>query len=552
MSLDVVLRPRILTEITELKNSNVTSLSEWDMHFDHEGQLSGLISSLKQISFEILQSDSILAKLFAVYAIFTVSIFLYGISDRFFIANSSEIEFPILVFFIHIGAFMLFFIHNFVDFILAIETVTLASYALAAFERKNRFSTFAGVQYFILGSIPSGMLVLGIALLYKNWGALSLEDLDLILTNVIPLELTSNDILLTYFSRKVAYDPGSFQMVGIDLFTGLEEWGFALPRNQINFNWSWDIILPEDYETYLPQAFETFSSTEWESIFAGASPYTYASVVAIVFILFNLLFKITAAPFHFWAPSVYGKAPIASVTFLSIFSKAMIFFVLFKMLFTIFYSFKLITIPFLLFCSVLSVLFGMIGAFSEKVIKRFFVYSSMGHVGFMLLGLSVSSLEGAATTFHYLPVYIISSFIMWFTLLHMGRNNNHLTHFKILKNSDPMLALIFALLVFSMSGIPPLGGFFIKLDVLAILLDNSKFYINYLLFFFTVASFFYYLRVIKTIFFDDSSIFGQVKPVNEERLWLISVLFILLSFYLVIVQKPLLAIQTEALGTLFE
>jgi NADH:ubiquinone oxidoreductase subunit 2 (subunit N) len=109
---------------------------------------------------------------------------------------------------------------------------------------------------------------------------------------------------------------------------------------------------------------------------------------------------------------VYGKAPIASVTFLSIFSKAMVFFFIFKLIFTVFYPFRGILTPLFLFCSVITVLFGMIGAFSEKVIKRFFVYSSMGHVGFMLIGLGLSSLEGASATFHYLPVYILSSFLM--------------------------------------------------------------------------------------------------------------------------------------------
>jgi len=103
---------------------------------------------------------------------------------------------------------------------------------------------------------------------------------------------------------------------------------------------------------------------------------------------------------------------VATVTFLSIFSKVMIFFAIFKLLFTVFYSLRMITVPFLIFCSVISVLFGMVGAFSEKVIKRFFVYSSMGHVGFMLVALGLSSFDGAAATFHYLPVYVITSFLM--------------------------------------------------------------------------------------------------------------------------------------------
>jgi NADH-quinone oxidoreductase subunit N len=107
-------------------------------------------------------------KLFFIYALLIVSIFLYGVSDRFFIMNGYEIEFSILIFFIHLGALFLFSVQNLIEFVLAIEIVTLATYALTAFDRKNRFSTDAGVQYFILGSLPSGLLVLGVALIYKS------------------------------------------------------------------------------------------------------------------------------------------------------------------------------------------------------------------------------------------------------------------------------------------------------------------------------------------------------------------------------------------------
>jgi NADH-quinone oxidoreductase subunit N len=144
----------------------------------------------------------------------------------------------------------------------------------------------------------------------------------------------------------------------------------------------------------------------------------------------------------------------------------------------------------------------MVGAFSEKAIKSFFVYSSMGHVGFMLIGLGLNTLEASSATITYLAVYIITSFVRWFLLLLMGRDKTHLSQFSRLQQTDPVLAIRFAFLIFSMSGIPPLGGFFVKLDILSALEDNSHFFVNYVLFIFTVISFFYYLRVIKIRFFD--------------------------------------------------
>ena len=133
----------------------------------------------------------------------------------------------------------------------------------------------------------------------------------------------------------------------------------------------------------------------------------------------------------------------------------------------------------------------------------------------------------------------------------MGRNSIFLISFKELKKSDPILALMLALLVFSMSGIPPLGGFFIKLDILAALLESSRFGINMLLFIFTVASFFYYLRINKIIFFDEVKTFVKRKNVSIERFQLLTIFFFILLFYILIVQAPLLVIQSEALASLF-
>jgi len=462
--------------------------------------------------------DSLFAKLFFIYALVIVAIFFYGIADRYFIANSYEIEFPIMIFFIHLGSLFLFTVQNLIEFVIAIEIVTLATYTLTAFYKKNRFSTDAGVQYFIIGSVPSGFLVLGVALLYKAWGTLGFSDLDVLLTEIPTL--TNNFELLSYFSQnywqlddKLNSISSSSELINVDLLN--------------------------------------FSFLEFDALYTAATPYSFGTLLAIFLIFFNFLFKITAAPFHFWAPTIYSKAPIASVTFLSIFSKAMIFFAITKFYLTFLHSYAYIILPFLMFVALISVLFGMIGAFSEKGVKKFFVYSSMGHVGFMLVGLSLATREGLGATFHYLPVYIITSFIMWFILLHLGEETNHLVDFSKLKNSNRMLALIFSLLIFSMSGIPPLGGFFVKLDILYALMESSRFGINFIFLFFTVASFFYYLRVVKIIFFDKNNDYSSKPIASEERLQAVAVLFVILLFYMFLIEKPLLEIQIQALNSLF-
>ena len=461
--------------------------------------------------------DSLFAKLFFIYALLIVAIFCYGISDRYFVAHSYEIEFPVLIFFIHLGSLFLFTVQNLIEFVIAIEIVTLATYTLTAFAKKNRFSTDAGVQYFIIGSVPSGFLVLGVALLYKSWGSLGFGDLDVLLTDMPTL--VNHFELLNFFD---------FALSNSNTIT---------VENTSSENVILDLV--------------NFSFLDYDVIYNSSTPYSFGTVLAIFLIFFNFLFKITAAPFHFWAPTIYGKAPIASVAFLSIFSKAMIFFAITKFYLTFLHSYSFIILPFLMFIALISVLFGMVGAFSEKGIKRFFVYSSMGHVGFMLVGISLATREGLSASFHYLPVYIITSFIMWFILLHLGEETNHLVDFSKLKNSNRMLALIFSLIIFSMSGIPPLGGFFVKLDILYALMESSRFGINFIFLLFTVASFFYYLRVVKIIFFDKSDDFTEKSSVSEERLQIISILFVILLFYMFLVEKPLVEIQIQALTSLF-
>jgi len=161
MSFGVIFRGQMFSfyfENSKFKKDNLATISN-DSEIENIDQGSLIIDAL--------QNDSLYSHLFFIYALLIVSLFLYGISDRFFISNSYELEYPILIFFLHIGAILLMSVHTLIEFVLAIEIITLGSYGLTAYERTNRFSTFAGVQYFVIGSVPSGLLILSIALIYK-------------------------------------------------------------------------------------------------------------------------------------------------------------------------------------------------------------------------------------------------------------------------------------------------------------------------------------------------------------------------------------------------
>ena len=460
---------------------------------------------------KIFQEDSFFFQLFYAYGILMLIIFFYGVLDNYFLKNNDDTEFPLIICFLALGAFIIFHIHTLIEFFIAIEIVTLASYICIGYEKKNRFSSYASVQYFILGSLPSGMLILAFSLWYQTVGVVAFEDLDLMF-------VLFNDINAQSILDFLNYDLNS----EINL------------HSKSHFK---DILLPEISNT--------------STLYTNEIPVSLINDVTIIMglllFIFNLFFKLTAAPFHFWAPSVYKNGPTISVTFLSIFLKTMVLFICYKIIIIVFQIFNLIITPIFLICGIFSILVGILGAFSEKMIKPFYVYSSMGHVGFMLIGLSLFTVNGVTATFHYLLIYILSSYLMWFILVYLGNQTKYLVSLKVLNQTHPLIAFIYAILVFSMSGIPPLGGFFIKLDILSSLLESSYFFITYILFIFTVISFFYYLRLNKIIFFDtEKNIVTWKNPVIvSERLLLFSLIFIILFCYVLLVQNPLFIIQTE-------
>jgi quinol-cytochrome oxidoreductase complex cytochrome b subunit/NADH:ubiquinone oxidoreductase subunit 2 (subunit N) len=473
-------------------------------------------ADLFQTELILSTEDALYFQGFVLIASLTVVIFFYGIIDRFFISNSYETEYPIIVLLIFLGAVVLFRVQSFIDFIIAIEIVTFGTYVLVAYEQRNRFSVYAGVQYFILGSIPSAMLILSISWIYVTYGLLNIRDLDIIanIGTTCNLEI-----------------PGS-------IFLNLEH--FQLLQNTT------DLFILENISFNNSTSIHNLN-INWNDVINSLEFNQHKAIGILLFFSYNLLFKLTAAPFHFWALSIYEKAPITSVTILSIFTKLMVILLILKVFYTAFFAFKTYIAVFYIFLGLITAIFAIVGAFITPTIKKFFVYSSMGHVAFMLIPIALFNLGGAAATIHYLIIYVLSSFIMWFILFLRKRDNHALTFFKQFKTTDPILGFVFSMLIFSMSGIPPFGGFFVKLDVLITLIENSNFFIAFILFFCTVASFFYYLRLIKIIYFDSKNEYVTGNIFSAERLLLIIILFLLLTFYSFLVQMPLLFTELEFL-----
>lgn len=489
----------------------------------------GYVWEIPGLTDHFILADPLYSHLFLGFAILVINLLIFSISEGRSVWPSGEIEFPLLVLLLGGASIAILHVDRLIDLVRLLEIATLGIYVLVGYERTNRFSALAAVQYFILGTIPSAALILSVALIYQAWGGLTFHELER-LTSTAGVELPTPALAYTTGGHN-AVDLTHPKLLIPSLFEDLsvqksKEFSFAInfsPRDSANFR-------------------QQFSSTN----------YSYLPRLATCLIFFNLLFKLTAAPFHFWAPSVYGNAPLATVTFVSILSKAFVLAIRAKLLWTFFFRIRLLAVPLLLIVSILSAFGGILGAMVEQRAKRFYVYSSRGHVGFRLAGLSFLYLSGLGAQFHYLAVYIVTSYAIWFFLRVLGPSATHLVHFARLKQY-PELGIFLTFLLFSISGLPPLAGFYAKLDVFIALLESSHFFIAYLLYFFSVASFFYYLRLIKIFFFDSNARMADEKWETfapKPLLWLLSFLTLAILLYGIFVERPLLLSQREALASL--
>ena len=157
-----------------------------------------------------IQDDSLYFRFFLFYSTLTLIIFFLGISDRFILSKRSIYEFPILILFLFLGGLFALSLHTFIDIFLGLEIVTLASYVLITFERQNRFSTYAGIQYFILGSLPSARLLISFGLFYLQSGSIALQDLDILFNTASLTSSLTQDDDTSFIFNIVSYNINEF------------------------------------------------------------------------------------------------------------------------------------------------------------------------------------------------------------------------------------------------------------------------------------------------------------------------------------------------------
>ena len=275
-------------------------------------------------------------------------------------------------------------------------------------------------------------------------------------------------------------------------------------------------------------------STNFNLIAVQLNSDQYALTFGIVFILVGLAFKISAVPFHMWAPDVYEGSPTSVTLFFTMVPKVAALTVFIRFLYVPFLNLIDQWQMIIIFLSIASMLFGAIAAIGQTNIKRLIAYSSISHIGYTLAGLATGSNEGIQSSIVYITIYVIMNLAFFSCLLMLKRNNQYyedIDDLSGLSKNHPLLSLSLLVILFSLAGIPPLAGFFAKFYIFTAVLEQSMYFLAIVGLLSTVIAAFYYLRIIKIIYFDKE----KEKYDDDHSLWLkfsltFSTILILLYF----------------------
>ena len=246
-------------------------------------------------------------------------------------------------------------------------------------------------------------------------------------------------------------------------------------------------------------------STNFNLIAENINQSSYGLTFGIIFIITGLAFKISAVPFHMWAPDVYEGSPTSVTIFFAILPKIAALTVFIRILYVPFLNIIDQWQIIIVFLSIASMLFGAIAAIGQKNLKRLIAYSSIGHMGYALAGVSVGTNQGIQSSITYILIYLFMNLAFFSCLFMLRRNEKYFENIEDLSGlskNHPILSFSFLIVLFSLAGIPPLAGFFAKFYIFSAVIEQSMYFLAITGLLSTVIAAFYYLRLIKIIYFD--------------------------------------------------
>ena len=276
-------------------------------------------------------------------------------------------------------------------------------------------------------------------------------------------------------------------------------------------------------------------STNFDLIASQLNKENTGAVFAMVFILVGLAFKVSAVPFHMWTPDVYEGAPTSITSYFAVVPKVAGLALLIKFMFIPFSNILLEWQTIIIFISIASMILGAVAAMVQKNFKRLLAYSSIGHIGYALAGVATGAVSGYESAIVYISIYVImniGAFSCLYLLKKDGQYKENISDLSGISKKHPLLAISFLIILFSLAGVPPLGGFFAKFYVFVAVLEKEMYALAIIGLLTTVMSAFYYLKIIKTIYFDDSIIAFEQTKNRTAQISIFASCTILITFFL--------------------
>ena len=371
-------------------------------------------------SVKIFNENFVIDK-FSLYSkvlILASTFFVLLISKKYIVdIKNNKFEYPIIILLSILGMFIMVSSNDLILFYLGLELQSLALYILASIDRDNIKSSEAGIKYFVLSALSSGLLLYGCSLIYGFAGSTSFEE--------------------------IANHSGDFR-VGI--------------------------------------------------------------IFGMVFILVGLAFKVSAVPFHMWTPDVYQGSPTSVTSFFSVVPKIAGIAIFIKFMYLPFKEILNEWQYILVFMSIASMILGAVAAMGQTNIKRLMAYSSIGHIGYAIAGISAGTENGFKSTLVYISIYVvmnIGAFACIFLMKRGGKYIEDIEELSGISKNHPLVSLGLLIILFSLAGIPPLAGFFAKFYIFMAVVESEMYTLAIIGLVTTVVSAFYYIRIIKIMYFDE-------------------------------------------------
>jgi len=395
-------------------------------------------------------SESFVVDKFSLYSkalILISTFFVLLISKRYIVdIKNNKFEYPIIVLLSLLGMFVMVSSNDLILFYLGLELQSLALYILASIDRDNIKSSEAGIKYFVLGALSSGLLLYGCSLMYG--------------------------------------------------FTG---------------------------------------STNFEEIASNSGDFNVATIFGMVFILVGLAFKVSAVPFHMWTPDVYQGSPTSVTSFFSVVPKVAGIAIFIKFMYLPFREVLNEWQYILVFMSIASMILGAVAAMGQTNIKRLMAYSSIGHIGYAIAGIATGTESGFKSTLVYISIYVVMNIGAFACILLMKREGKYLEEIDELSGlskNHPLISFALLIILFSLAGIPPLAGFFAKFYIFMAVIESGMYTLAIVGLVATVVSAFYYIRIIKIMYFDEPK--KPFEKFTDYRIYgpIVLSCILLLSFFL--------------------